>query len=1646
MERPCSVGPKYLAVFVCTLLILTGFSGIMFFTTKEARGQGTGFVIPSGSHWYMEDLAANSNGSVTNNSGVFIFHGNVTVSTGASLTVNSSTYLKFDDDLSLTVNGSLVLNGSEGKPVTICANSTHAPGGFTGIVFQSNDNTSYLNHTVIYNSKNALVFTNSRAELFNVSINHTLESAITVDANSTISTEDLTIKSCGNGVKLDAVSGSQVDISMNQTTIENISGLAFVSEGKGKGTFNLSNASMNNCSTGINISGSVVAHLSHIIISNSTGDGLKLFQTENFTLKDINIISCAVGMNASGLDSLTINGTNEVICSGGSDIYYRIEDMEKFDFQDISVINAAGLVFQLVNITNISIMNSTVSSPGNLPISINNSMNNFSVTEICESTFSNTSGGIAIVGSPSGTTEMRITNSSFSEYGSEYINATDSLVFLLNSTYVMNHTGLNRSYLWAEYFLSVNVYNLTGVEVCCMTIVIKDKNETTYLKEFQTGEVNGIWWQNITFVEMNASGIQKTTYNYPMNVSIEKWGYFAENLSIEEPNNYSLEFKMNDTIAPSSSIETIGNEYLLPDMLFINDTTKINITFEDSEGCGVQYTYYDLQWNNTGTGWTTFNNPFSPAAKNGSGNYSLYYYSVDFEGNTETILRMNITVDFSTPDFQELTLDGAYRMDDNHTWNVSRNTPFTMNFTDVSGIDHYWIEFNFSHSVSPDTFFFDWEVPDGKYNLTLGAVDNLGYNTSGEELWIYLDNTFPAVTESIDIYYVDGVENNDFFVRNDTIFTLDAQDAASGLKMIYYELDGIERQYNDSSKISMEGLAEGYHNLKIGAEDNLSNKGNSIITGARQTGAFYIDITPPKVTPHYKGENHTLSGTDDVYIKDSTVISLAAEDISGNNPQSGVKDVWYRLDGGNVTWDDELLILNEGVHNLMFGAVDNIGNNHTQDEITIVLNNTAPPPPVLNILTNWTSYENINIEGKAPVDCSIKLIVNYKTVYEDIIPDEDGNFSIPILLEPGENILTAYSVDYFGRLSISTTPEIIVLDKAAPYVTGSIPTQGALELPVTTPIIVHFNEPLSQVTVRLLVFDEVTNTWEMVSGQSDYVVWTLSASFILPDDVTLKYESSYRIKVDMIDNARNFATHEFYNRNDRSSYSFITQDTTHKYNEHNYVIKSQSINITYEKWGESLSRYDLWASVDSSPAPVPDYFVSTGVYFNVTLNSKVNWVAITLSLNLEKLKGKLLQPELWDIDNLSFYKLENGAWEKLNTAMLSKTSIKYSVNNPGDITITLAAFAPDLDWDGDRTPIPLDRFPLDKDESTDSDGDGVGDNSDPEPYDSTYRADDDEDDMPNSWETFYGLGSFDGTDADEDLDGDGLLNLQEYKAGTYPNHWDSDGDGLPDGWEWDYNLDPLNATGENGANGDPDNDGRANIKEYQDGTPPDFEDNPIAAVEGEPNYIVMVIIIVTLIVLIILLVYGYFYRKRKEKKEAAEAKYYDLEDLGTVEFPSGTGWDGMEPTEVFELDYLDSSPELFDLDFGDFPKDISILDEELYDDLLEQFNVFTVPEITCSNCGASVDMDIESCPECERKFEKELDLEEGLDESELDDLLSKLEAATCSECGANVLAEDNKCDECGSVFLEKGEMQCSNCDGIIKKNADKCTHCGSEFE
>jgi hypothetical protein len=97
-----------------------------------------------------------------------------------------------------------------------------------------------------------------------------------------------------------------------------------------------------------------------------------------------------------------------------------------------------------------------------------------------------------------------------------------------------------------------------------------------------------------------------------------------------------------------------------------------------------------------------------------------------------------------------------------------------------------------------------------------------------------------------------------------------------------------------------------------------------------------------------------------------------------------------------------------------------------------------------------------------------------------------------------------------------------------------------------------------------------------------------------------------------------------------------------------------------------------------------------------------------------------------------------------------------------------------------------------------------GNSSWSQPHSNPKNADTDNDGYPDGWEVEH---KYDPTDPES--------HPQHHTPGGQPDDTvDSDRDGLPDWWEIANSLNPIDAAGNNGGGGDPDNDGLTNKQEY----------------------------------------------------------------------------------------------------------------------------------------------------------------------------------------------------------------------------------------
>lgn len=126
---------------------------------------------------------------------------------------------------------------------------------------------------------------------------------------------------------------------------------------------------------------------------------------------------------------------------------------------------------------------------------------------------------------------------------------------------------------------------------------------------------------------------------------------------------------------------------------------------------------------------------------------------------------------------------------------------------------------------------------------------------------------------------------------------------------------------------------------------------------------------------------------------------------------------------------------------------------------------TAPPPPTLSPLAQYTNSPKVSISGSTEAGATVTLSRSGLELDQQLVGN-DGQFSFKnVALKEGSNSFTARSVDAAGNESEESRPVEITLDTTAPKVTLDEPAEGS----VTSSQYVNFSgktDPKAIVTVN----------------------------------------------------------------------------------------------------------------------------------------------------------------------------------------------------------------------------------------------------------------------------------------------------------------------------------------------------------------------------------------------------------------------------------------------------------------------------------------------------------------------------------------------------------------------------------------------------
>jgi len=391
--------------------------------------------------------------------------------------------------------------------------------------------------------------------------------------------------------------------------------------------------------------------------------------------------------------------------------------------------------------------------------------------------------------------------------------------------------------------------------------------------------------------------------------------------NVESPD--SLDFRL-DMSAPETHYSIEGNT---KDNILGQDV-KIKLESEDSLS-GVKEIRYSI---NDGEE-KTYTNPI-PVSKFQQEENKLVFYAIDYVNNKEELQSLTSSVNQASAGSDNGGDNGgggsfSYYIDkeapkvnlqivgDKHNGDeqlfISSRSQIKLTAEDSkSGVK------NISYSINNSGLDNKYEEPfrfqvDGMGYLNYAASDQVGNQSNRKTKAIYNDAGLPESSVSYEGLHF---ENRDtLFVRPDTKFTMNAEDAESGLKNVLYTIDNRDEQtYNGPVKITKPG----FHDFNFHAVDRVNNEEEAHKLNV------YVDKEAPEIYPHFSVES---IGTKIVRGEKYTIYpSNSKLYIGATDKACGTDYINYKINGGELKSQVPINQFDAGNYSIEIHAYDHLNN------------------------------------------------------------------------------------------------------------------------------------------------------------------------------------------------------------------------------------------------------------------------------------------------------------------------------------------------------------------------------------------------------------------------------------------------------------------------------------------------------------------------------------------------------------------------------------------------------------------------------------------------------------------------------------------------------------------------------------------------
>jgi hypothetical protein len=517
------------------------------------------------------------------------------------------------------------------------------------------------------------------------------------------------------------------------------------------------------------------------------------------------------------------------------------------------------------------------------------------------------------------------------------------------------------------------------------------------------------------------------------------WGSI-DNLGINETPQFINVWLDDSDPLTDLSLGTPRYPLLQIDGSNVTSSTQFTLTGldkPDADNTGLNYTWYTIDGDYyIGTTFTL--------SSYSEGPHTITWGSIDYLDNNETGNSVIVWLDDSPPE-TILTLGmPRYPLGPYPQANVTSETQFTLTGTDYplgnnSGIDFSW--YTIDGALYAGSSFNLSGKSEGMHLISWGSQDNLGINESANFLVVWKDSSPPETSLNIDstrypLSLTDGTN-----VTSLTQFTLTATEKPdahnSSLNFTWYTIDG---EYYEGTAFDLSGYGDGKHTITWGSLDNIGNNE----TG--NTMDVWLDESPPETSIDIGLPRHPQSPFEGTNVTSSTQFTLLGAD-KPDAHNSGIDITWYTIDGDYYEGTSfDLSGYGEGMHTIIWGSSDNLGNNEIGNTIVVWVDDTQPETQLNIGIPRYPlfPYEGANITSLTPLTLvgSDKPDPHYSGI-NNTWYTIDGNFysgtSFDLLgYGEGAHVITWGSIDFLGNNETGNSV-ILWIDDSQPETSIDIP-------------------------------------------------------------------------------------------------------------------------------------------------------------------------------------------------------------------------------------------------------------------------------------------------------------------------------------------------------------------------------------------------------------------------------------------------------------------------------------------------------------------------------------------------------------------------------------------------------------------------------